>query len=165
MKRLISLLCSMLLVLSCFVFVPCVSAAEDEPLDTQVLISKTVDYLEDGSIITTSVYENIVPSRSNLYNKSGSKERVYTDGDGNIVWSLTVYGEFRVIEGAGVTCSSASCSTAIYNDNWSCTRKSASPSGSQAVANGVFEMTVLGIAISRQEVSLTLSCDHYGNLY
>lgn len=165
MKRLISMLCSILLVLSCFVFAPCVNAAEDEPFGAQVLISKTVEYLEDGSMIITSVYENVVSSRSNLYSKSGNKERVYTDANGNIVWSLTVHGEFQVIEGASVTCTSASCSTAIYNDAWSCTRKSASPSGNQAVANGVFEMTVLGIVISTENVNVTLSCDPYGNLY
>lgn len=164
MKRLISLLCSMLLVLSCFTYAPCVRAVEEEPFVAQVLISKTVEYLEDGSMITTSVYENVVSSRSNLYNKSGTKERVYTDANGNIVWSLTVHGEFRVIEGASVTCTSASCSSAIYNDNWNCTRKSASPSGSQAVANGVFERTVLGIVISTENVNVTLSCDHFGNL-
>ena len=165
MKRLISLLCSVVLAVSCFVLSPCVNAAENEYTGVQILVSETVEYLEDGSMIITSVYENVVTSRSNLYSKSGNKERVYTDANGNIVWSLTVHGEFQVIEGASVTCTSASCSTAIYNDAWSCTRKSASPSGNQAVANGVFEMTVLGIVISTENVNVTLSCDPYGNLY
>ena len=165
MKRLISLLCCVLLALSCFALAPYVSAAENESSEELVLVSETVEYLEDGSSIVTTVYEAVVTTRSNLYTKTGTKERVYTDADGNIVWSLTVHGEFRVIEGASVTCTSASCSSTIYNDNWSCTRKSASPSGNQAVANGVFEKTLLGIVISTENVNVTLSCDPYGNLY
>lgn len=165
MKRFISLLCSALMVFSGIVFVPNVNAAELEALGELVLVSETVKYLEDGSSIITSVYEELVQTRSNLYTKTGSKIDRYVSTEGEVVWSLTVYGEFQVIEGASVTCTSASCSTAIYNDAWSCTRKSASPSGNQAVANGVFEMTVLGIVISTENVNVTLSCDPYGNLY
>lgn len=165
MKWLMSLLCSVLLVLCCVAFAPCANAAENESFEELVLVSENVEYLEDGSSIITTVYEEVVTTRSNLYTKTGTKERVYTDADGNIVWSLTVHGEFRVIEGASVTCTSASCSSTIYNDNWSCTRKSASPSGNQAVANGVFEKTLLGIVISTENVNVTLSCDPYGNLY
>ena len=165
MKRLISILCSILLVLGRFVSVPNVSALEMEASGELVLISETVKYLEDGSSIITSVYEEVVQTRSNLYTKAGSKIDRYVNTDGEVVWSLTVHGEFRVIEGASVTCTSASCSTAIYNDAWRCTRKSAAPSGSQAVANGVFEKTLLGIVISTENVNVTLSCDPYGNLY
>lgn len=131
----------------------------------QILVSEIVEYYKDGSILVTSVYELTVPARSSLYNKAGRKTYEYRDVDGNILWTFAVQGEFRIIEGASVSCVSASCSSQVLHENWSCTRKSASPSGSQAVANGVFEMTVLGIAISTQEVSVTLSCDHYGNLY
>lgn len=165
MKRFISLLCSVLLFFGCFVIVPRVNAAEYECAKEMVLVSETVEYLEDGSSIITSVYEEVVMTRSNLYTKTGSKIDRYVSTEGEVVWSLTVYGEFQVIEGASVTCTSASCSTSIYNDAWRCTRKSAAPSGSQAVANGVFEKTLLGIVISTENVNVTLSCDPYGNLY
>ena len=165
MKRLISLLCSVVLAVSCFVLSPCVNAAENEYTGAQILVSETVEYLEDGSVIITSVYEDVVTNRSNLFTKAGSKVDRRISAEGEVLWTLTVSGEFRVIEGASVTCTSASCSTAIYNDNWNCTRKSASPSGNQAVANGVFEMRVLGIVISTENVNVTLSCDPYGNLY
>ena len=165
MKRYLSLVCCVLLVLSCFVLGLETNATELDVSGELVLVSEIVEYLEDGSSIITSMYEEVVMSRSNLYNKTGSKVYRYRNADGVILWTLTINGEFRVIEGASVTCTAASCSTTIYNDNWSCTRKSAAPSGNQAVANGVFEMIVLGIAISRQEVNVTLSCDPYGNLY
>ena len=165
MKRWISLICTILLFVGCFVIVPRVNAAEYERFGELILVSETVEYLEDGSSIITSVYEELVTTRRNLYDKAGSKVYRYRNADGEVLWTLTVSGEFRVIEGASVTCTSASCSTAIYNDNWNCTRKSASPSGNQAVANGVFEMRVLGIVISTENVNVTLSCDPYGNLY
>ena len=165
MKRLISVLCSILLILSCFVFVPSVDASESEESGELVLVSETVKYLEDGSSIITSVYEEVVQTRSNLYTKTGSKVDRYVSTEGETVWSLTVHGEFRIVEGASVTCTSASCSTAIYNDAWSCTRKSAFPSGNQAVANGQFQKTLLGIVVDTENVNVTLSCDPYGNLY
>lgn len=162
MKRLISIFCSVLLVLR---FVPNVSASELEKSGELVLVSETVKCLEDGSSIITSVYEEVVQTRSNIYTKTGSKVDRYVSTEGETVWSLTVHGEFRIIEGASVTCTSASCSTAIYNDAWNCTRKSASPSGNQAVANGQFQKTLLGIVVDTENVNVTLSCDPYGNLY
>lgn len=165
MKRWISLICSILLFVGCFVIVPRVNAAEYERFGELILVSETVEYLEDGSSIITSVYEELVQTRSNLYDKAGSKVYRYRNADGEVLWTLTVSGEFRIIEGASVTCTSASCSTAIYNDAWSCTRKSASPSGNQAVANGQFQKTLLGIVVDTENVNVTLSCDPYGNLY
>lgn len=164
MKRTISLLCSLMLVFSCISVAPRAGATETGQSRAQVLVSKTVEYLEDGSMIITSVYEDVAVSRSSLYNKAGSKERVYTDENGNIVWSLTVYGEFRVVEGASVTCTSASCSVEIYDSEWECVTKYASTSGSQAVAHGEFQRKILGIVISERNVDVTLSCDPYGNL-
>ena len=165
MKRLISMLCSILLVLSCFVFAPCVNAAEDESFEELVLVSENVEYLEDGSFIITTVYEEVVTTRSNLYTKTGTKERVYTDADGNIVWSLTVYGEFQVIEGASVTCTSARSSATIYDSEWECVTQYAYVSGNQAIAHGEFQRKLLGVVISSRTVDVTLSCDPYGNLY
>ena len=165
MKRCISLICSILLFFGCFVIVPRVNAAQYERSGELILVSETVEYLEDGSSIITSVYEEVVMTRSNLYDKTGSKVYRFRNADGEVLWALTVHGEFQVIEGASVTCTSASCSTSIYNDAWSCTRKSAAPSGSQAVATGQFQKTLLGIVVDTENVNVTLSCDPYGNLY
>ena len=165
MKRFISLLCSALMVFCGIVFVPNVNAAELEALGELVLVSETVKYLEDGSSIITSVYEEVVQTRSNLYTKTGSKIDRYVSAGGEVVWSLTVYGEFQVIEGASVTCTSARCSAAIYDSEWECITKYASVSGNQAIAHGEFQRKLLGVVISSRNVDVTLSCDPYGNLY
>ena len=165
MKQFKSLICSTLLVLSCFVIMPHVKAAEYDHSKELVLVCEIVEYLEDGSSIITSVYEEVMTTRSNLYDKTGSKVYRYRNADGVVLWTLTISGEFRVIEGASVTCTSASCSSQVFHENWSCTRKSAAPSGSQAVANGQFQKTLLGIVLDTENVIVTLSCDTYGNLY
>ena len=86
----------------------------------QILVSEVVEHYEDGSTLVIAIYEITVPTKSNLYNKAGRKTYEYRGADGNILWTFAVQGEFRIIEGASVTCTSASCSSAIYNDNWNC---------------------------------------------
>lgn len=164
MKRLITLFCSCLLILECFIFVPHVNAEEHNIPIGQVLISENIEYLDDGMSIVTSVYEDLTFMRSNLYNKSGSKIYRFRNADGEVLWTLTIHGEFRIIEGASVTCISATCSAEVYDPNWSCTRKSALPSGSWAIANGEFERSLLGIVVSRESVEVSLTSDVYGNL-
>lgn len=164
MKRFISLLCSALMVFSGIVFVPNVNAAELEDLGELVLVSETVKYLEDGSSIITSVYEEVVQTRSNLYTKTGSKIDRYVSTEGEVVWSLTVHGEFRVIEGASVTCTSARSNVEIFDSEWTCVSQYASPSGNKAIAHGEFQRELLGGVISARDVDVTLSCDHFGNL-
>lgn len=165
MKRCISLICSVLLFFGCFVIVPRVNAAEYECAKEMVLVSETVEYLEDGSSIITSVYEEVVMTRSNLYDKTGSKVYRYRNTDGVVLWTLTINGEFQVIEGASVTCTSARCSATIYDSEWECITKYASVSGNQAIAHGEFQRKLLGGVISSRNVDVILSCDPYGNLY
>ena len=162
MKHITAWICSFVILLGCAVLP--VSAAECDQLGEQQLINESVEYLEDGSMIITSVYEELVYTRSNLYNKSGSKVRTFVDNGGNVAWTITVYGEFRILEGASVTCISATCSTEIFNSDWSCTKKSAAPSGSWAVANGEFAKSLLGIVVSSESVEVSLTSDVYGNL-
>ena len=113
--------------------------------DDQKLVSESVEYYRDGSMLVISVFEEPVLSRSNLYNKLGRKVYEYCDVNGTILWSFAVTGEFRILEGASVTCISATCSSEIYESAWSCTRKTAAPSGSWAIANGEFAKTLLDI--------------------
>ena len=165
MKRWISLICSILLFVGCFVIVPRVNAAEYERFGELILVSETVEYLEDGSSIITSVYEELMTTRRNLYDKAGSKVYRYRNADGEVLWTLTVSGEFRVIEGVSVTCTSARSSVEIFDSEWTCVSRYASASGNQAIAHGEFQRKLLGGVISARDIDVTLSCDHFGNLY
>ena len=157
-----SWICCVVILISCVA--PRVSAVEEELRSAHVLIDESVEYLEDGAMLITSVYEEEISSRSIFYNKSGRKVRTYVDNNGDVVWTFTVYGEFRILEGASVTCISASCSSEIFHEAWVCTRKTATPSGSWAIANGEFTKSLLGIVVDRESVQVTLTSDVYGNL-
>lgn len=163
MKRFISLfLCLAVLVVSCYCL-PAKAAEYDVP-ENQTLVSKTVQYLEDGSRIETAIYEEIVKTRASSYMKSGSKVRSAYNADGNLICTLTVRGVFSVDEGVSATCTSVSHSTSIVDDDWSCTSSSSSKSGNRATANGTFKRTLLGVTVDTQNLQVTLQCDDLGNL-
>ena len=164
MKRFISVICCCFVALSSFCHGVYGLSEEDNSPPGQVQVSETVELLENGASIVTTIYEDTVTSRSNLYNKSGTKVMNYKDQNGTILWSLAVTGEFRILEGASVTCISASCSSEVFEDAWSCARKTANTSGSWAIANGEFEQKILGIVVNRKSVEVRLTCDVYGNL-
>ena len=161
MRKLVSVL---LVALICLGAACGVWADDGSSVNNLELVSESVEYYEDGSSIVISVYEETVQTRSNLYNRVGRKTHQYRDADGNILWTFAVTGEFRVLEGASVTCISASCSTEIFHEAWVCTRKYAETSGSWAIAHGEFTQTLLGIVVGRESVEVSLTCDVYGNL-
>ena len=158
------LICVLLVALICLGTAFGVWADDGSSVNNLELVSETVEYYEDGSTLVISVFVEPVRSRSNLYNRLGRKVYEYRDADGDILWTFAVTGEFRVLEGASVTCISASCSTEIFDEAWVCTRKYAETSGSWAIANGEFERSLLGIVIDRDTVQVSLTCDVYGNL-
>ena len=158
------LICVLLVVLICLGTAFGVWADDGSSVNNLELVSETVEYYEDGSTLVISVFVEPIRSRSNLYNRVGRKVYEYRDADGDILWTFAVTGEFRVLEGASVTCISASCSTEIFDEAWACTRRYAETSGSWAIANGEFERSLLGIVIDRDTVQVSLTCDVYGNL-
>lgn len=158
------LICVLLVALICLGTAFGVWADDGSSVNNLELVSETVEYYEDGSTLVISVFVEPIRSRSNLYNRLGRKVYEYRDADGGILWTFAVTGEFRVLEGASVTCISASCSTEIFDEAWVCTRKYAETSGSWAIANGEFERSLLGIVIDRDTVQVSLTCDVYGNL-
>ena len=165
MRRLRSIISIMLAILICSIAGFSTQASSVNSTENQVLVSETVEYYTDGSALIISVYEENLQSRSNLYDKVGKKTYEYRNADGNINWTFSVRGEFRVIEGASVTCTSASCSAEIIDQAWTCVSKYASTSGNQAIAHGEFQRKLLGVVISARAADVTLSCDPYGNLY
>ena len=64
MKRMISFLCCMVLLVGLLgLFCP-VNAAEADGANNEVLVSETVEVLPDGTVITISVYETPVQNRA-----------------------------------------------------------------------------------------------------
>lgn len=141
-----------------------ISAASDDTIN-RTLISETVEYLEDGSSITISVYEDNAPmTRASTYSKSGSKTYTARNSDGDILWKFTVQGVFSVTEGSSSSCTSSKYTSEIVDDSWSLKTASASKSGNKAIGNATYQSKVLFIVTDTKSCTVELKCDTYGNL-
>ena len=141
-----------------------ISAVSDETI-SKTLISETVEYSEDGSSITISVYEDSAPmTRATTYSKSGSKTYTARNSDGDIQWKFTVQGVFSVTEGSSSSCTSSKYSSEIVDDAWSLKTASASKSGNKAIGDATYQRKVLFITTSTENPHIELKCDTYGNL-
>lgn len=161
MKRVVAFLGCLVMFFFCFVSVNATEIAEESE---SILISKTVEYLEDGTKIEIAVYEDPVATYASDYMKSGKKVYVATNYSGDVLYKFTVTGVFSIDEGVSATCTSASYSTDIINTNWSCKTATATASRNRAIANGTFIRKQLGITVETDNVQVTLTCDDLGNL-
>lgn len=161
MKRIIAFFSCLFVFFACL---PSVNAAGAVTSNEPILVSKTIEYLEDGTTIETAVYEDPVVIRASDYMKSGSKTRTVTNPNGDALYKLTVRGVFSVDEGVEATCTSATYSTNIVYSGWSCTSASATKTGNSAIANGTFKFKHMGIFTETDNVQVVLTCDDLGNL-
>lgn len=161
-KFLVSLLA---MLIACCVF--CFPMAQAEQETTGILISREVEYLEDGSKIVTCVYEDISNQRiatAATVTKSGSKTQTAYDSDGDVLYTLTVHGTFSVVTGSSATCTASSYSYTAPGSGWSLKTGSATKSANKATANGTFVKKVLGITTQTKTASVTLTCSTSGTL-
>lgn len=149
MKKLLSVLFCVLVF--CSVFAVTASAQEGE----KVLISRTVEYLEDGSYYVDEVYETNPMLRST---KSGSKASYYVSGSGTTIYSVIVTGTFSY-NGSTSSATNSTATVRIYVPNATPNGKSAYTSGSTAYATG--SVICEGITLRR---TVSISCDKNGNL-
>lgn len=146
----------------------CLPVAQAEQETNGILISREVEYFEDGSKIVTCVYEDIVnqgiATAATTVTKSGSKTSTAYDSDGDALYTLTVHGTFSVVTGSSATCTASSYSYTVPGSGWSLKSGSASRSGNKAIANGTFVKKILGITTQTKTVSVTLTCSVNGAL-
>lgn len=153
MKKLTSLLICALLILS----IVTNYAFADGPV---VKESTSIIYLEDGNYFEVRLLENSSAFRTN--SKSGSKTYTYYD-HGSAVWAVILNATFT-FDGSSATCTSASCSVAIYSNFWYTVSSGSSISGNTAIGTASVAHRLLGITVQTIPVSITLSCDANGNL-
>ena len=126
-KKSLIVLCA----LFCIIFAGTTASAQpaNESVDA-VTSEDTIEYLEDGSYIVTTT-QDVYPEISVMSKtKSGYKTSTYYNAAHQKQWSITVNGTYTYGDGSA-TCISATISTAIYNNDWGMTGKSASKSGSK----------------------------------
>lgn len=149
------------------------SAIENESINistddyTVIIVSETVETFDDGSSITTTVYEHIYNNStapaSTTYTKSGSKTQTGTNSNGQVVWTFTVSGRFTVNPGVSATCTTAAKSYTTAT-GWSCKSSSISKSSNKAIGKATFVKKILGITCATDDTTCTLTCSVNGVL-
>ncbi|MGX8699534.1 MAG: hypothetical protein ACSW8F_06350 [bacterium] len=152
MKKALTLVLSLVLLLCLFPMQA--GAAELEIKKTEVILCP------DGSrlIITTRV----LPSETRD-TVSGSKTMAKQSVLGTTDWSATLVGNFTY-NGTTATCTASILSFYPGTPNWSLDSSNPYPSGNTAYADFTVAHRMLGITISTNSYSLSLSCDKDGNL-
>lgn len=150
MKNLFSLFLCGLFVVSVF-FIPA-SAAEPE----DILISHTVEILDNNDYIITEVYESAIQPRSS---KTGYGVAEYYNANGTLMWNVVVTGTFTY---NGVTSYATSSSVAVnaFSNKVTFISKSANYSGNTATGTGTVQYNLVQTTLTAR-----VSCDKNGNLY
>ncbi|MBQ8572991.1 MAG: hypothetical protein IJ451_05960 [Ruminococcus sp.] len=120
----------------------------------------SIEMLDNGDYIETII--TYYDTNTRAATKSGSKTANYKDSDGEILWSVTVYGTFTY-NGTTSSCTSASHSTTATGDGWSIKSSSSSKSGNCATANAT---ATLKQFLTSKDFSMTVNlyCSPYGIL-
>lgn len=151
MKKFISVLLVFIFITSCC----SLSVLAAEPRD--ILLSRTVETLDNGDSIIIELYENAMQSRTGA---SGHRTYTYRNSSGFDIWSVTVNGTFSYTYGVSSTATSSSAVVEIFSGNAHFVSKNAYTSGNTATATGT--VTYNSVTTTR---SVSVSCDKYGNLY
>lgn len=165
MKRRVSLLLAVSLLLCSLISFTAAADARTEEEIRGTVLSETVEYFADGSSVTIIVAEetSITPYGS-VYTKTGSKYYIMRNSNGQELWRFTVHGTFSVNEGVSATCTKASYTISITEKGWENESASAYASGNQAIGDATFIKKVLFIKTDTRSCHVVLSCDKNGVL-
>ena len=155
-----------LFLLSCLLFsltLPAAAAEATANTDELAVSSVTVEYLDDGSYLVTTIKESATP-RSDVYSKRGGKEIILYNDDDEIQWIYTLYGIFTVETGVSAVCTEAYHAYEIFDFDWKETEHSEWYSGNVAYGESVFKKKVFFITTSTQEITAHVACDAYGGI-
>lgn len=118
-----------------------------------------IEYFEDGSYdIVEIITDNQKTSRAVVGPKSKSISHYESN---ELVCTLTITGTFNY-DGSSATCTNASVSYRIYNDNWKVTEAKASRSGATAKGEFTVKKYFLGVPIKTLNKTVTLTCSKNG---
>lgn len=120
------------------------------------------EYYSDGSYTETKIDFDQRYARSTI--TSASKTKTYYSSSGEAKWSITVTARFSY-NGSTSSCSSASVSASIHDDNFVVSNKKVSKSGNSATASAsASQYDSSGKKLSTSSLSVTISCDKNGNI-
>ena len=111
-------------------------------------------FLLETRTVTRNVNRGFVTQKKDYY---------YGNNSGEILWKATLTGTFSY-NGVSASCTSASCTTTVYNSSWSEKTNHAYPSGASAMAEVTMVQKFLFITVDTVSVNLVLICDKDGNV-
>lgn len=124
---------------------------------------RNVIHYEDGSysVVTIEPDQQSVTRASTI--KSGTVKYEHYSASNELEWVISFKASFSY-NGSTSTCISVNIPVVtIYNSNWSVVSQTSSKSGNTATANITMGLKQI-IGTSKVPITLTLSCDKYGNL-
>lgn len=151
MKRITSVLLAMLMLI-----VMCPTNA----FGGEVATDQYVEYFEDGSYIVTELKTSGISTFATS-TTSKTKYSSYYNSNGGLEWRVYLTGTFTYT-GSSATCTKATKSYSIYNDNWKVTSSSASKSGNKATGKFTVKKYAIGIPIKTVNKTLTITCSNSG---
>lgn len=128
--------------------------ATTEAEDSEVI------FFEDGSYIVITIASS---SNRSIYSKTGHKKLVFYDGDNNVSWEAKLSATY-IYTGESATCTTASCTVTVYDNQWYEVSKSTTRSGNAATTQLTMGRKFLGVTVEKPEYTITLTCDKDGNL-
>ena len=142
-------------------------AVTEIPFDAQTESEESIVYFDDGSrLVISPIYETTgassIKTEANTITKS--RDAYFADSNGKIEWKYTLTATFTYDYGVSSTCTSASYTQTIYDDQWSFSEGSATKSGNIAYGNGHYVKKRLFVVIKDVDVDLSFSCDIYDNV-
>ena len=109
--------------------------------------------LDDGGCL-----EIVVLQSTTRATRSGNKYYTYKDANGSSKWKATLSATFTY-DGTTSTCTSSSCSVAIYDSAWALVSKHAYRSGNTATGSVTMSYSTAGVTISKSTYKITLACN------
>lgn len=126
--------------------------------DERVMINYEIIEENNGYYTEVVTYEIEQVQTRSVSTKKGAKDYNYKNSNGEILWTVTVYGTFE-FDGTTSRCTDATVTVSNISSGWNVFSKKANASGNQAVAQVI--MRYLPTAILKQ-VNLTLTCSPTG---
>ena len=150
MKKIVSLFLAVVLMIS---LLPSTYA--------KTMIDKQIEYFSDGSYIVTVLSEDSFHYLRNSVTRSKTKY-CYNALD-DLIFSITITASFYYTTGAIVKVTSHSPSYAIQNNAWTCASITSSAINSGVLATATASGSFVNSFVTR-DVSVSISCDNYGNI-
>lgn len=156
MKKLLSLILSLTFILT--VITPSFAAMQNPPS-----ANVKYTYFEDGSY-TISVIEDEPMNQSTKASNTTTKSKMSTHYSSSNVklWYVKVTGTFTY-DSKTSKCTSSQVSAGSYNNSWKISNKSASTSGSTAIASATAKLYTGTVISQTKQETVKLTCDKNGN--